>query len=93
MAELQFGYIMQLVDRLRSGDCREICATHQALAEFEQARDEAAHQTVWVTGCQSWYLDDRGLPTGWPWSFPRFRQEMRAPGPGGLRVLLTHRRA
>ena len=81
VAELQFGYIMQLVDRLRSGDCREICATPQALAEFEQARDEAAHRTVWVTGCQSWYLDDRGLPTGWPWSFPRFRQEMRAPDP------------
>ena len=52
-----------------------------ALAEFEQAREEAAHQTVWVTGCQSWYLDDRGIPTGWPWSFPRFRQEMRAPDP------------
>ena len=81
MAELQFGYILQLLERLRSGRCREVCATPDALAEFERARDQAAKQTVWVTGCRSWYLDDRGLPTGWPWSFVRFRQEMRAPDP------------
>jgi len=81
VAELQFGYIMQLVERLRSGECREVCATRDALAEFEQAREKATRQTVWVTGCQSWYLDDRGVPTGWPWSFPRFRAEMKAPDP------------
>ena len=27
VAELQFRYIIQLIDRLRSGDCREVCAT------------------------------------------------------------------
>ena len=35
--------------------------------------------TVWVTGCRSWYLDDRGIPATWPWSFDRFRAEMREP--------------
>ena len=34
---------------------------------------------MWVTGCQSWYLDDRGIPAVWPWSFDRFREEMREP--------------
>ena len=81
VAELQFHYIMQLVERLRSGQCREVCATRDALAAFERDREQAAQQTVWVTGCRSWYLDDRGLPTGWPWSFIRFRDEMRAPDP------------
>ncbi len=81
VAELQFGYIMQLVDRLRSGDCREVCATRDALARFEHAREQAAQQTVWVTGCRSWYLDDRGLPMVWPWSFIRFRHEMKEPDP------------
>ena len=47
--------------------------------EFEAARTEAAKNTVWVTGCKSWYLDDRGIPAVWPWSFDRFRQEMREP--------------
>jgi cation diffusion facilitator CzcD-associated flavoprotein CzcO len=79
VAELQFGYVMQLVDRLRSGECHEICATQQAMDEFETARTEAAKKTVWVTGCRSWYLDDRGIPATWPWPFARFRAEMRAP--------------
>jgi cation diffusion facilitator CzcD-associated flavoprotein CzcO len=79
VAELQFDYIMQLVDRLRSGQCREISATQQAMDEHEAARVEAAKHTVWSTGCRSWYLDDRGVPAVWPWSFDRFRAEMQAP--------------
>jgi cation diffusion facilitator CzcD-associated flavoprotein CzcO len=79
VAELQFAYVMQLIDRLRSGECGEISATREALEEFETAREQAAVNTVWVTGCRSWYLDDRGIPAVWPWSFERFRSEMRAP--------------
>jgi len=79
VAEIQFRYIMQLVEHIRAGDCDEVCATRAALDAFEQAREKAARNTVWVTGCRSWYLDDRGLPAVWPWSFPRFREEMRAP--------------
>jgi cation diffusion facilitator CzcD-associated flavoprotein CzcO len=79
VAELQFAYIMQLVDRLRSGGCREISASTPATEAFEASRVEAAQKTVWVTGCMSWYLDDRGVPATWPWPFDRFRAEMRAP--------------
>jgi len=32
-----------------------------------------------MTGCRSWYLDDRGVPAVWPWPFERFRAEMREP--------------
>jgi cation diffusion facilitator CzcD-associated flavoprotein CzcO len=81
VAELQFGYIMQLVDRLRSDGCREVCATRDAMDAHEAARVEAAKKTIWVTGCQSWYLDDRGVPAVWPWPFDRFRAEMRSPDP------------
>ncbi len=79
VAELQFGYIMQLIERVRSGECREVSASPAALVEFERAREKATQHTVWVTGCQSWYLDDRGIPAGWPWSFIRFRDEMKQP--------------
>jgi cation diffusion facilitator CzcD-associated flavoprotein CzcO len=79
VAEIQFRFIMQLIDRIRSGECREVCATREALDEFERRRADAARNTVWVTGCRSWYLDDRGLPAVWPWPFPRFREEMRTP--------------
>jgi hypothetical protein len=79
VAELQFGYIMQLVERLRSGQCREISATRIATEDHEAARTEAAKNTIWITGCRSWYLDDRGIPAVWPWPFDQFRAEMRAP--------------
>jgi hypothetical protein len=79
VAELQFDYIMQLVEPLRSGGYREVSATADAMEEHEAARVKAAEKTVWVTGCRSWYLDDRGIPATWPWSFDRFRAEMRAP--------------
>jgi hypothetical protein len=81
VAELQFAYILQLVGRLRAGECREISATQEAMEHHEAARVEAVKNTVWVTGCRSWYLDDRGIPAVWPWSFDRFRAEMKAPKP------------
>jgi len=79
VAELQVGYIMRLVDRIRAGDCREINATPAALEQFEAARSEAAKKTVWATGCRSWYLDDRGVPAAWPWPFRQFRSAMASP--------------
>jgi cation diffusion facilitator CzcD-associated flavoprotein CzcO len=86
VAELQFGYIMQLVERLRSGECREISATRIATNDHEAARTEAAKKTIWSTGCRSWYLDDRGIPAVWPWPFDQFRAEMRAPKPDAYEV-------
>jgi cation diffusion facilitator CzcD-associated flavoprotein CzcO len=79
VAELQFGYIMQMVDRLRTGGAREISATDEAMQRLEEARVEAAKSTIWSTGCRSWYLDDRGIPAVWPWPFSKFRTEMAAP--------------
>lgn len=79
VAELQMSYILQLVERLRDDRCREISATPAALARFEEDRAEAAQTTIWITGCRSWYLDDRGIPAVWPWKFERFREVMVAP--------------
>jgi cation diffusion facilitator CzcD-associated flavoprotein CzcO len=80
VAELQFAYIMQLVDQVRSGRCREVSASHAASVRFDEDRVEAAKHTIWAAGgCSSWYLDDRGIPAAWPWTFDRFREEMAAP--------------
>ena len=79
VAELQFNYILQLVERLRSGDCTQISPTPDATEAFEATRVEAAKGTVWATGCSSWYLDDRGVPAAWPWTFQRFREVMAEP--------------
>ena len=51
----------------------------QAAERFENERVEATRNTVWVSGCRSWYLDDRGIPAAWPWGFDRFREVMAQP--------------
>src|SRR5579885_1122924 len=78
-AELELAYILALVDLLRAGRCRELCPTPAATARFEAERVAAARHTVWMTGCRSWYLDERGIPAVWPWTFDRFREAMAAP--------------
>jgi cation diffusion facilitator CzcD-associated flavoprotein CzcO len=79
VAELQLGYVMKLLELLRSGCHREISPSAEATAQFEADRTEAAQRTIWASGCRSWYLDDRGVPMSWPWTFDRFREEMSAP--------------
>jgi cation diffusion facilitator CzcD-associated flavoprotein CzcO len=79
VAELQMGYLLQLVEPLRSGAWAEASASHAATARFDTERRIAARTTIWNSGCKSWYLDASGLPTAWPWTFDRFRDEMRRP--------------
>ncbi len=78
-AELQFEYAMDLVERVVSGQLSRIRPTEDAARRFEDERVDAAKNTVWATGCNSWYLDDRGIPFAWPFPFERFRREMAEP--------------
>jgi cation diffusion facilitator CzcD-associated flavoprotein CzcO len=79
VAEIQFRYIEKLIDWFRSGRAREIDVSAAATEQLEAERVEAARKTIWSSGCRSWYLDDRGVPMTWPWTFERFRAEMDAP--------------
>jgi cation diffusion facilitator CzcD-associated flavoprotein CzcO len=76
VAELQMSYALQLIAKLRAGECREVSVSQRAAEAFEAERVQATKNTVWMTGCRSWYLDDRGVPASWPWSLERFREVM-----------------
>jgi cation diffusion facilitator CzcD-associated flavoprotein CzcO len=80
IAELQWGYIEQLLAKLAAGSCTEISATGEAMHAFDAERIEAAKHTIWYTGgCSSWYLDAAGIPASWPWTYSRFVDAMREP--------------
>jgi cation diffusion facilitator CzcD-associated flavoprotein CzcO len=78
-AEMQFEYVMKLVEEVQKGRLEAAEPTAEAAQRFEEERMAAAKQTVWATGCRSWYLDDRGIPFAWPFPFTRFRSEMDEP--------------
>ena len=79
VAELQIAYILQLVELMRAGRARAVAPSASATAAFDAARTDAAKTSIWSTGCKSWYLDHRGIPASWPWTFDRFRAEMSQP--------------
>ncbi len=79
IAENQLNYILQLMEKIRGGQCREIAPRVDASSSFEDTRIEAAKKSIWATGCKSWYLDQHGVPASWPWSRERFFEVMKKP--------------
>jgi cation diffusion facilitator CzcD-associated flavoprotein CzcO len=79
ISEMQMNYIMQLVELWRSGRADQIEPRSEATRRFNQAIKDSMGGTVWVSGCQSWYIDAHGNPAMWPWSFRRFAEEMAHP--------------
>lgn len=78
-AELQFGYSLQLIELLRRGNALEIAPRHEALRAFNDAVKAKMPDTVWASGCKSWYINRHGHVASWPWTFEKFKADMRAP--------------
>jgi cation diffusion facilitator CzcD-associated flavoprotein CzcO len=79
IAETQADYVLRWIGELRSGRLRHAAPTPAATEEFNAALREALPDTVWATGCTSWYLDADGRPELWPWSPARHRAMLRDP--------------
>ena len=79
IAEKQWAYFDQLIDLVRAGACTGVAPSMAALQTYEAARDSDAMRTVFATGCKSWYLNAKGVPQVWPWSYAHFVEVMSAP--------------
>jgi cyclohexanone monooxygenase len=86
-AEVQIGYIEQLIADLAAGTYRQIEPTQEATDNFNDEIAAAMKETVWVTGgCTSWYYDRQGKVVSWPWTYARFEASLRHPRFDELRV-------
>ena len=79
VADIQLEFFLKLVKAVQGGDCTAFAPKPKAAEQFEAERVVATKNTVWVSGCNSWYLDDRGVPAAWPWSMQRFRSVLFEP--------------
>jgi len=78
-AENQFNYAMGLIDVLRSGNVTEIAPKPAAVKAFNEAVKAKMPDTIWATGCKSWYVDKNGNVASWPWTYEKFQADMKAP--------------
>jgi cation diffusion facilitator CzcD-associated flavoprotein CzcO len=79
IAENQANYVMWWIDQLREGRIISASPTETATKAYNEEMKAAMPQTVWLTGCSSWYLNKDGLPELFPWDADRYPELLRAP--------------
>jgi cation diffusion facilitator CzcD-associated flavoprotein CzcO len=79
VSETQSKYILDCIELLDREPGKALTPKREAAEAFQESLREAMKNTVWVTGCNSWYLDPDGIPTIWPWPANRFQQLMQRP--------------
>lgn len=79
LAEQQSLYTMQCIQMYMEEKFDQIEPKEQAMTDFYQKITDALPNTVWTTGCQSWYQGADGVPELWPWSPQRYMKEIATP--------------
>ena len=79
MSEVQCAYVLQCIARWCQGHFDEMDVKPQAMQAFNHYLKQGMSKTVWVGGCNSWYLDKDGDPAMWPYSWKQWVNEMAAP--------------
>ena len=78
-AERQFGFALQVIQRIAAGEVSEVVPKASAARAFNDAVRDQLPKTVWASGCHSWYMDAKGRIASWPWTFDRFSEDMQSP--------------
>lgn len=75
VAEAQADYVLRWIESWRDGRFVTAAPSQDATDRFNRELREAMPETVWVTGCRSWYLGQDGVPEVWPWT-PKEHEHM-----------------
>ena len=79
VAEWQIGYFLQLADLVLNGGANTVKVDPESSREFNEALAKAAPDTIWASGCNSYYLDKNGMPNVWPGTVASYREAMKTP--------------
>ena len=79
VSEAQMYYALALIDRWRSGEADAMWPTAEATERFNAELRAAAPNTIWASGCNSWYIGTDGVPHPWPWTPERHREMLARP--------------
>jgi cation diffusion facilitator CzcD-associated flavoprotein CzcO len=73
IAETQATFALEWIARWQAGEIDTVQPRQSATDAFYRRVREAMPDTVWTTGCDSWYLGQDGLPELFPWTPDRHR--------------------
>jgi hypothetical protein len=79
VAERQWTYVEQLLNRVSTSNASGIAASKAAFDDYEARRIVKAKASIFGSGCTSWYLDKTGVPITWPWDYDAFADAMAKP--------------
>ena len=79
IAETQADYAMWWINQIRDGRIVAAAPSEAATKDYNAQMKAALPQTVWASGCNSWYLGKDGLPELFPWVPKRHRELLRTP--------------
>jgi hypothetical protein len=67
MIESQIAYVMDCLQQMQSKGWKEVDVRAQAQQDFNTDLQEKLGNSVWSTGCKSWYVNANGKNTTlWP---------------------------
>jgi cation diffusion facilitator CzcD-associated flavoprotein CzcO len=80
-------HVVAALEELDRADARRIEVSRRAAEEFDRELRAALANTVWHTGCTSWYVDaDGNDPSQWPWLWSQYRRRTARLEPGAYVV-------
>ncbi len=78
-AEDQTQFLIKLLKHAFKQSSKVIRVNKTATQDYNQRIKEAMKTTIWLTGCNSWYLDEQGNSATWPWTPQQFRKDLKNP--------------
>jgi cation diffusion facilitator CzcD-associated flavoprotein CzcO len=86
IAETQAAHVLGWMQRWRRREFDTVAPTQPATDAFNAEMRAAMPDTVWATGCTSWYLGQDGNPELWPWTPDRHRVRLSQLDPAGYHL-------
>jgi cation diffusion facilitator CzcD-associated flavoprotein CzcO len=88
--EAGVGHVLAALRELERGEAGRIEVRREAAERFDRELRDALADTVWHSGCTSWYVDENGNdPSQWPWLWSAYRRRTARLEPGAYELRET----
>jgi cation diffusion facilitator CzcD-associated flavoprotein CzcO len=85
--EAGMAHVIAALEQLSRAGAEAIELKREAFDEFDRELRAALRETVWHTGCTSWYVDENGNdPNQWPWLWSSYRRRTATVDPAAYEL-------